>query len=769
MNFKDLKVKAKLLIGFGIILFMFVVMGIFSISRSNYYANVVQEDINNLNLTRFMLEKEIDHLKWAGKVKECFLNNEVKLDVQTDPTKCAFGKWYYEFIESLEFKRLPQHIQSTLVSMEEPHKNLHESADEINKNWQQRNNAVYGKCIDIYQNKTQKNLNEVMKKFDALSQQINELSKSVNPEQKDLLLNLNAFVLNKEIDHLKWSQTIAKGFLNNELKIDVQTDPTKCGFGTWYYDYIKSAELKKLPQEIQTSLLGFETIHRQLHESVKEIQTEWQPLNDALYYRCLDILKNKTQVYLADIMEKFGTLFTQVDEENKKLEEKQIQALSIMRYSIIIVLIGAIALGLLIALYISRMVTKPLHLVVESLKDISEGEGDLTQKIIIDSKDELGDLALHFNHFLEKLRHLVSNILNLVTQISTGVEEMSRTSTGLSHNAEELASVSNETAGSINQMSSNIKEVLKNVEIQTSAVCETTSAVEEISRNIQEMFKNTEVQATAVNQTTSSVENLAASVKEIATNSETVKKISHEVNLRARDGNNAVKESVAGMRDIANSSQQINNIIEVITGIASQTNLLALNAAIEAARAGEAGKGFAVVADEVRTLAEQSAQAAKEITGLIRNANDKAQKGLELVESVDSVIGQMIQSVDEVVQIIEKVSSATAEQEKGAEEISKAMENINQITQNTLISTQEQKKGTEEISVAMQQLAKVSEEINCSMNEQVLGAEEINKAVTQVNLIVEENETGAKQTMTASQELAKQAQTLDSLVNKFKV
>ncbi len=448
---------------------------------------------------------------------------------------------------------------------------------------------------------------------------------------------------------------------------------------------------------------------------------------------------------------------TKTDKSYENASEAYVKNLS----TSILITVLAILVGAVAAFFTSRGIVNAIKLVNKEISDLAHGEGDLTVQLKVDSTDEIGQLADTFNQFIEKWREIISSVKAVSSQVASFADQLSSTSQSISQGSEELASSVHEVSSSVTQMNTGVQDVLNSVDTQTSSVTETTAAVEEISRNISAVLKNVENQSSAINESTAAVEELVSSIKQVAENSNKVNDISREVASKATSGNKAAKETVDGMKAIAESSKKINNIISVITGIASQTNLLALNAAIEAARAGDAGKGFAVVADEVRNLAEQSQQAAKEITDLIKEANQRAETGVELVEGVYTSITEITSAIDEVSQLINDVSIATNEQEKGSIEIAQSMEELNRITQSVFTAMEEQNKGTQEIAQAMQQLASISQEINEAMNQQANASQQITNVVQQVSSVAESNEAGSRQNVEASEQLTQQSQTLD--------
>jgi methyl-accepting chemotaxis protein len=316
----------------------------------------------------------------------------------------------------------------------------------------------------------------------------------------------------------------------------------------------------------------------------------------------------------------------------KKFDESQALYSSSLS-SMIGLVIGGLALGLVFAFVISRLISRPLAQTVAMLKDLAQGEGDLTKRLAADGKDEVGEMSMWFNTFMNKLH-------DIIAQVKGGAGHAANASQELSAATEQLASGAQEQAASLE---------------------ETAASLEEITGTVKQNADN----AKQANQ-------LAAGSRDVA-----------------EKGGQVVRDAVRSMAEINQASKKIADIITTIDEIAFQTNLLALNAAVEAARAGEQGRGFAVVASEVRNLAQRSATAAKEIKGLIQDSVQKVEAGSELVNKSGETLTEIVGSVKRVTDIIAEIAAASQEQSTGIDQVNKAVTQMDQVTQANAAQTEE--------------------------------------------------------------------------------
>ncbi|RTF60374.1 HAMP domain-containing protein [Serratia marcescens] len=292
-------------------------------------------------------------------------------------------------------------------------------------------------------------------------------------------------------------------------------------------------------------------------------------------------------------------------------------------WTLIVVLVVVLAVIVLVWTGIHHILVRPLNRMIDHIKQIAAG--DLTQQIVVNSRNEMGVLAA-------SLKHMQSELIETVSGVRQG--------------ADAIYSGASEIAAGNNDLSS-----------------------------------RTEQQAASLEETAASMEQLTATVKQNADNAHHANQLATDASQTAQQGGKLVENVVSTMRDISSSSQRIAEITTLINGIAFQTNILALNAAVEAARAGEQGRGFSVVASEVRSLASRSAQAAKEIEGLIAESVSRVKTGTELVESTGNTMEQIVRSVTHVRDIMAEIAAASDEQTRGIAQIGQAIVEMDHTTQ----------------------------------------------------------------------------------------
>jgi methyl-accepting chemotaxis protein len=396
----------------------------------------------------------------------------------------------------------------------------------------------------------------------------------------------------------------------------------------------------------------------------------------------------------------------------------------LVKTSIIIALISILVLVIIVSLVIKRALN-PIATVTSSLKDISEGEGDLTRTINVKANNEIGELARYFNSTLEKIRTMVVSI--------------KQHSGELFNIGNELSQRMGETATTISEMTSNIQNIKGRVTNQSASVTETNATMEQITANINKLNENVGKQSASVSQSSSAIEQMLANIQSVSQtlikNAENVKGLSDASEL-GRQGLHGVASDI---QEISKESEGLLEINSVMENIASQTNLLSMNAAIEAAHAGEAGKGFAVVADEIRKLAESSGEQSKTISTVLKKIKESIDK---ISRSTDAVLNKF-EAIDSNVRIVsdqeDNIRNAMEEQGAGSKQILDAVSLLNEITGLVKDGSLQMLEGSKEIIEESRNLSSVTEDISNGMNNMAADADQINAAVMRVNEISAHN------------------------------
>lgn len=390
---------------------------------------------------------------------------------------------------------------------------------------------------------------------------------------------------------------------------------------------------------------------------------------------------------------------------------------------------GAIILILIVfSLIILRSINVPMRNLMNALPNLLHREGEkinLSQKIEIKANDELGKISGMVN--------------NLMLQLNTDFGRIFHVLTKLNASKVDLETATNAEAKEAESISASIGMISNNVEQQTSGVEEVSSTLEEMKRNLDNIAISIERQSSAVEESASTIEEMGRNNENIAKVSLQTRDISNNLSQVALKGGEAVQESVASILDASEYSRQILKLLKLITDIAKQTNLLAMNASIEAAHAGEAGKGFAIVADEIRRLSETTNKNAKEIGDVVATIVEKIDRSAELSKGAGEGLVNIENYAKQSENTIKQLNLMIEEQSTSIRDILQATESIVSVTEEVKIAMFEQKTGVDEFSVTMNSLKDLFLESKASIDSHLDSLGKLIGFIEQTDGIVREN------------------------------
>lgn len=531
---------------------------------------------------------------------------------------------------------------------------------------------------------------------------------------------VSSYVLGKKNDQLVSEMDILRQQLDSVQNLNYQVRSTDDDLATYLISTSEEKQRKYmvLYQQDMTNVTNELNVLKRIttDESdladINRFQLEWQKYtrnNESVVKLFTETTPQKAQSLFTEIpfepVIQSLEAFKQRQKENVDKKQAEIDKNDALTERIDNIIMGVtLVIAIIIIIIMNRTIARPLVLVSRQLKEIAEGEGDLTRELTVRSRDEVGDLANSFNRMLQNLRSLIHQVGLNAEQVAASAEELTASSEQTSKATEQIAST-------IHEMAEGSKQQVHSVENSSRIARESLIGIQQIAANTQ------------------SVTSIAVQTSEMAVDGN---RLLHAAESQMTTINQTFTGLSKVIRSLGERSQEIGQISEVITGIAGQTNLLALNAAIEAARAGEHGRGFAVVADEVRKLAEQCSLSAQQISELIATIQRETGAAVESMEKgtqevADGIQGvnaagqsfkQIQQSIEEVTTQIQEVSAAAQQMFAGTEQIVHAISVIEEVakeaasgTENVSAAAEEQMASMEEISSSAATLSNMAEEL----------------------------------------------------------
>jgi methyl-accepting chemotaxis protein len=357
--------------------------------------------------------------------------------------------------------------------------------------------------------------------------------------------------------------------------------------------------------------------------------------------------------------------------------EEVFAAVDALRNTMLVVILVVVVAVIGVALGVTALIVSPIKGTVAMLKDIAEGEGDLTKRLAVKTRDEMGDMAAWFNTFMEKLQ-------GIIRQIAADAATLNDASSSLS-------AISGQMTGGVENMSRRSKQV--------------ADATEAMSANMNSVAAASEQAAGNVNMVASATEEMTSTVNEIARNSEKARTITESAVSKAGGASAKVDE-------LGRAAVEISKVTEVITEISEQTNLLALNATIEAARAGDAGKGFAVVANEIKELAKQTAAATLEIKNRIDGIQGSTSDTVTQIEEISGVINEVNEIVGTIASAVEEQAATSQEIANNVAQASSGIQDVNEHVNQSSTAAGTISNDIAEVNASVQEIADSSGQVN---------------------------------------------------------
>ena len=612
MNWKNFKIFSKIILGFGIVLLILLVISSWSYVNINSMIDDSHEVIDGNKLRGNILQQEIDHLNWTNKLSQ-FINDDNinELSVQLDPKQCNLGKWYYSEARQQAEALVPQ-LKPLLSALDEPHRHLHESAQAIKSHYHMADTKLPNKLARL------------------------------------------------EAEHLSWSGKVQNDILKGRTNVNVEFDPTKCNLGKFLYGP-EAEQIKAMYPEFAELLDNLEPVHKKLHESGKKINDALSDGDDDMafdyYHRGVDPALKKVRRLLGRMQEsalqhlegkkKANEIFSQttqpllkkliglfheintVTNDNILTEDEMVNNGFKTRQLVLTLSVIAIIAGIIIALFLARVISRPIMQAVEFSRTVASG--DLSQVMTSEQKDETGQLINSLGSMVQNLREVVTGVLTATSNVAQG-------STQLTESIQTLSSGSSEQAASVE---------------------ETSSALEQMSAN----------------------------VNQNADNAKQTEKIAESAANQAKEGGHAVQETVQAMKQIADRIGIIEDIAYETKILALNAAIEAARAgehgkgfAVVAAEVRKLAGNSEMAANEISELAKSSVAVSEKAGNMLNEMVPNIRRTADLVQEISASSEEQATGINEITGAMNQLDSVTQNNAALSEELASTAEQMNSQT-----------------------------------------------------------------------------------------
>ena len=468
----------------------------------------------------------------------------------------------------------------------------------------------------------------------------------------------------------------------------------------------------------------------ELYKNINDFESRIR--NNSIFYIApiFNMNKNAKTVAIFSYIKNLDIVSIYYKDVNSIIKNSHIEkniSLFMIFFGVVYILLSAVYINIL------RYTFNPIKIANKSTRALREENRDLRKRIVCKNNDEIGVLVYNFNLFINDLELIIDNLKskseNLTNDINNIEKIMEENSDSVNFQTESIK----KSVVSIETIIDSIRNITGSTEQQRTAFSSASLAVEDLLQTIYKINDNIERQFSSVEQTSASVEEMISNIRSISRNTNNADTLFKKLLVEAEDGAEIVEEVIESIRNVESSNEQIKNIINIIQNIADQTNLLAMNAAIEASHAGDAGKGFSVIADEIRSLAEHTAENTKSITAIIKGITRRIEESVELANNSGKSLNNILNISENASMLISEINTANNELEIGGKDILETITKLNDTTSGVKDSVKEQISSGDTVDSQITLLDKISREVMNVVEAKSMDVNEVNNSISSLN------------------------------------